>query len=233
MLPMKLKLIHISVLIAAMNLPIHGQSLESVIEKHYEAHNQQFWDQINTLTAKIEWNSTLGYFGGEIWAKKPDKIMVRSQKHRFIEAFDGRESWTIASWTDEEVASMNETRSFMIREIVYYGTPVGDLDKLNFKGEVEVDQIPCFWIEKITNTRRDEFFIDAKTYLLYKSLVTQRFGDKTITLTRTVNKYREFNKLKVPTVIELKTWELTSEYVLDDIVLGEGIPSSKFTKPND
>ncbi len=211
----------------------YGQSKHKVLEKHYKAQQQEFWDQINTISAKVEWGSVLGTFHGDFIAKKPNKIMFKSVKSRVIEAFDGKESWTIASWTDEEVLPMESYRSFMIRELMIFGSPIVDNDDLVFRGTASVDQIYCYWFEVIKSNRRVEYFIDIKTHMLYKSVITQKIGDETIALTRTVDKYRQFNGIQFPTIIRVKTLEMESEYVFDSIVLGEGIPSSRFTKPDE
>ena len=212
---------------------LFAQSIPRLMEKHYKAHNQPFWEQINTISADVEWTSEIGVFHAEFMAKEPRMVMIKSVKDRFIEANDGEQNWTLAAWTKEEVSEMELERAFILNNLMSFGSPLPDGDHLTFRGMVEVDQRRCEWIEWADDSRKEEHFIDHRTHLLYKSVITEQFGDETITLTRTVNKYRAFNGIQFPTIIKMRTNTFESDYVFDGIVLGEGIPSSRFSKPDE
>ncbi len=209
-----------------------AQSLDHILKKNFEAHNQEIWKMLRTFSADMEWHSDLGTFYGEVAAKKPTLVYLQSEKSRFIEAFDGQQAWTQAYWTNGEITQMSPTRSLMIQELITFGSPLSEGEDYEVKGKVEVDNTPCHWLVFEENGRTTEYFIETKTHRLYKTIISQPVYGETITISRTVKKYREFNGIPVATVIELRSEELTSEYVFDGIVLGEGISSSKFKKPN-
>ena len=64
-------------------------SLNYILEKHLEVHQQMFWDGIKTLSAKGIWLSMHGSYPATFYFKKPDKYLMINQKSRFIEAWDG------------------------------------------------------------------------------------------------------------------------------------------------
>ncbi len=210
----------------------NGQSLEHILSKHYEAHNQEIWNMLRTMSANVEWHSDLGTFFGEFFAKKPDQVMIISEKSRFVEAYDGKEAWTQAYWTNGEITAMNFVRSIMLTELVTFGSPIEAHKDLKYNGRVEVDNVPCFWLEQEMEGRKVEYFIDRESDRLYKTQITIPSEEKPVVLVRTVSKYRIFNGIPIATVVTMKTSGLESEYVFDGIVLGEGIPSSKFRRPN-
>lgn len=214
-------------------LIIQAQDLEHIIQKHHEAHNQNIWNMIRTFSADMEWHSDVGTFYGDAWAKKPNQICLKSEKAKFIEAYDGNSGWTQAYWTNGEVTDMSPIRTMMVKDLISFGSPIESIDGLTLMGKVEVDNIPCYWLETMDGNLKVEYFIDRKEHRLYKTILTRPGEAGNTVVSRTVKQYRVFNGIPVATVIDVKSNELTSEYVFDGIVLGEGIPSSRFKKPTD
>lgn len=210
-----------------------AQSLEGILEKHYKAHSQEIWDQINTFSSDVEWSGPYDLIRGEILAKKPNLFYLVSRKSRVIEAFDGREAWTRAPWSKDQIQIIPGDRAETLPIVLSFGSPISKEVSLTHRGKVQVDGQLCHWLIESKKNFEIEYFINAKTHLFYKVIYSKKLEEGTgSTLTKTVTTYRTFNGVVCPTVVEVKTLASESEYVFDNIILGEGIASSKFKKPN-
>ncbi|MBT5505672.1 MAG: hypothetical protein HOK17_00845, partial [Flammeovirgaceae bacterium] len=69
-------------------------SLSYILDRHHEAHQQELWEGIKSLSAKGNWLSLHGSYPATFYFKKPNKYLMINQRSRFIEAWDGIESWT-------------------------------------------------------------------------------------------------------------------------------------------
>lgn len=210
-----------------------AQSLEGILEKHYKAHSQEIWDQINTFSSDVEWSGPYDLIRGEILAKKPNLFYLVSRKSRVIEAFDGREAWTRAPWSKDQIQIIPGDRAETLPIVLSFGSPISKEASLTHRGKVQVDGQLCHWLIESKKNFEIEYFINAKTHLFYKVIYSKKLEEGNgSTLTKTVTTYRTFNGVVCPTVVEVKTPTSESEYVFDNIILGEGIASSKFKKPN-
>ena len=99
-------------------------SLNYILEKHFEAHQQMFWEGIKTLSVKGIWLSIHGSYPSTFYFKNPDKYLMINQKSRFIEAWDGDQSWTIAQWTKSSIAELSAEETLINRAIFSFGSPL-------------------------------------------------------------------------------------------------------------
>jgi outer membrane lipoprotein-sorting protein len=219
------------ILLFANTSDVFSQAASSILKKHFEAHQHEFWAEIQTLSAHIEWNGDQGHIRGDLIAKRPDKVKIYSERQGFAEAYDGIEGWTIAEWTNNKIIDLEFDRALMLREVVKFGSALDPKINYEYKGTVEVDNIPCYWFSKRDQSRTYDYFIAQKTHLLFKTNITSNL-DQQIIFSRTVTKYRDIHGIKFSTVVVVKTPIHESEYVFHRVVLGDGIPNSSFQKPN-
>ena len=121
-------------------------SLNYILGKHLEAHQQMFWDGIKTLSAKGIWLSMHGSYPATFYFKKPDKYLMINQKSRFIEAWDGDQSWTVAKWTKSSIEELSAEETLINRAIFSFGSPLNGVVGIVNKGIVFLDQVPHYWI---------------------------------------------------------------------------------------
>jgi outer membrane lipoprotein-sorting protein len=210
---------------------VSAQTLDRILQQHYQAHNQQFWDQIRSLTATGNWTSEFGDYSATYYIKRPEKFKVINVEQRFIEAYDGNQFWTIGSWTENKVQLLDPVRSMMLYHVFDFGSPISMADDLELKGRVEVDNIPCYWLIKKQVNQITEIFIDRRTNLLYRTILTDSWHEYDRVVYKTIKKYRNLQGMLIPTVIEIKTNDLVSEYVFDDFFLGDAVSDSQFAMP--
>ncbi len=213
----------------------HGQNVERIIEKHYEAYNQDFWDEIKTASMRGVWFRGNEKLYAEFLVKKNDKIAVRGKDGAdpYIEVTNGKGFWTVAPWTGiKKPQLMLVQEEYMLKNVWSFGSPIGRGTLLEYLGEVKENGIPSYWLrERKGEDIAVDYFIDKHDYYLRKMNIRTQIAGFTEPLTKTFDQFRKFGPAVVPTVIVLTTRELEREYVFDDMVIGDGISDAVFNKP--
>ena len=205
-------------------------SLNYILEKHFEAHQQIFWEGIKTLSVKGIWLSIHGSYPATFYFKKPDKYLMINQKSKFIEAWDGVQSWTIAKWTKSSIAKLSTEETLINRAIFNFGSPLNDAEDIVNKGIVSLDHAPHYWIIEDQGDLLIEYFISTKTFLLVKTIFKKNIGEP-LHVIREVVKYENFQGFSFPTHIKFKTETMVTEYVFNKITLGDSVKEKRFSRP--
>ena len=205
-------------------------SLNYILDRHHEAHQQELWEGIKSLSAKGNWLSVHGSYPATFHFKKPDKYLMINQRSRFIEAWDGVESWTIAKWTKSSVAQLSAEETLINQSIFTFGSPLKLVVGLANKGIVFLDQAPHYWIVQDQGHVLIEYFISTETFLLTKTIFTIKTGEPLVVI-REVVKYGDFQGVSFPTHIKLQTKSMVAEYVFNKITLGDPVQDKRFSKP--
>ena len=141
------KLFFVSLILLLGGTSIKAQDpLNYILEKHFEAHQQMFWEGIKALSVKGIWLSIHGSYPATFYFKKPDKYLMINQKARFIEAWDGVQSWTIAKWSKSSIAELSAEETLINRAIFSFGSPLNGAKDIVNKGTVFLDHVPHYWI---------------------------------------------------------------------------------------
>jgi hypothetical protein len=205
-------------------------SLRYILDRHHEAHQQDLWKGIKSLSAKGNWLSIHGSYPATFYFKKPDKYLMINQRSRFIEAWDGIESWTIAKWTKSSVAQLSAEETLINQSIFTFGSPLKGVVGIENKGIVFLDQAPHYWIVEDQGLVLIEHFISTETFLLTKTIFTIKTGEPLVVI-REVVKYGDLQGVSFPTHIKLQTKSMVAEYIFNKITLGDPVQDKKFSKP--
>ena len=227
---MKQQFIMSMVLLLALTHTRAQDSLKYILHKHHEAHQQDLWQEIKTVSAKGKWLGIHGSYPATFYFKRPDKYLMINQKARFIEAWDGVESWTIAKWTKSSVEDLSADKTMINRVIFSFGSPLRGVEGIVNKGIVFLAHAPHYWIIEDQDSLFIEYFISAKTFLLTKTIFTKKIGLPLVVI-REVVKYGNFHNFSFPTHIKLRTQTMVAEYVFDKITLGDPVKDRRFSRP--
>ena len=227
---MKLRFTMSLVLLLVLTYTRAQDSLRYILDRHHEAHQQDLWKGIKSLSAKGNWLSIHGSYPATFYFKKPDKYLMINQRSRFIEAWDGIESWTIAKWTKSSVAQLSAEETLINQSIFTFGSPLKGVVGIENKGIVFLDQAPHYWIVEDQGLVLIEHFISTKTFLLTKTIFTKKTGEPLVVI-REVVKYGDFQGVSFPTHIKLQTKSMVAEYIFNKITLGDPVQDKKFSKP--
>ncbi|MDC1516775.1 hypothetical protein N8385_03535 [Cyclobacteriaceae bacterium] len=227
---MKLRFTMSLVLLLVLTYTRAQDSLRYILDRHHEAHQQDLWKGIKSLSAKGNWLSIHGSYPATFYFKKPDKYLMINQRSRFIEAWDGIESWTIAKWTKSSVAQLSAEETLINQSIFTFGSPLKGVVGIENKGIVFLDQAPHYWIVEDQGLVLIEHFISTETFLLTKTIFTIKTGEPLVVI-REVVKYGDFQGVSFPTHIKLQTKSMVAEYIFNKITLGDPVQDKKFSKP--
>ena len=227
---MKLRFIMSLVLLLFLTYTRAQDSLRYILDRHHEAHQQDLWEGVKSLSAKGNWLSIHGSYPATFYFKKPDKYLMINQRSRFIEAWDGIESWTIAKWTKSSVAQLSAEETLINQSIFTFGSPLKGVVGIENKGIVFLDQAPHYWIVEDQGLVLIEHFISTETFLLTKTIFTIKTGEPLVVI-REVVKYGDFQGVSFPTHIKLQTKSMVAEYIFNKITLGDPVQDKKFSKP--
>ena len=227
---MKLRFTMSLVLLLVLTYTRAQDSLRYILDRHHEAHQQDLWEGVKSLSAKGNWLSIHGSYPATFYFKKPDKYLMINQRSRFIEAWDGIESWTIAKWTKSSVAQLSAEETLINQSIFTFGSPLKGVVGIENKGIVFLDQAPHYWIVEDQGLVLIEHFISTETFLLTKTIFTIKTGEPLVVI-REVVKYGDFQGVSFPTHIKLQTKSMVAEYIFNKITLGDPVQDKKFSKP--
>ena len=227
---MKLRFTMSLVLLLVLTYTRAQDSLRYILDRHHEAHQQDLWEGVKSLSAKGNWLSIHGSYPATFYFKKPDKYLMINQRSRFIEAWDGIESWTIAKWTKSSVAQLSAEETLINQSIFTFGSPLKGVVGIENKGIVFLDQAPHYWIVEDQGLVLIEHFISTKTFLLTKTIFTKKTGEPLVVI-REVVKYGDFQGVSFPTHIKLQTKAMVAEYVFNKITLGDPVQDKRFSRP--
>ena len=227
---MKLRFTMSLVLLLVLTYTRAQDSLRYILDRHHEAHQQDLWEGAKSLSAQGNWLSIHGSYPATFYFKKPDKYLMINQRSRFIEAWDGIESWTIAKWTKSSVAQLSAEETLINQSIFTFGSPLKGVVGIENKGIVFLDQAPHYWIVEDQGLVLIEHFISTETFLLTKTIFTIKTGEPLVVI-REVVKYGDFQGVSFPTHIKLQTKSMVAEYIFNKITLGDPVQDKKFSKP--
>ncbi len=231
-----LKLVLIFVFVSA----VSAQSLDEILENHYDAIGQ---DKLSDKkTYKIE--MTIHQGGMEIpltvMGKRPLKVRseVSFQGMKQITTFDGEIGWTINPFMGmTEPQQMTEDQILQIKEQADI-----DGDLVNYKekgytvelvGDDEVDGIKVHKIKvSKPNGNVTTHYMDAENYVIIKSIsIVNNQGTET-EVESFMSDYRPVDGIIFPFEVEVKSGGQTMmKTVMTNIEFGIDVPDSVFGKP--
>ena len=211
-----------------------AQNIERILNRHFEAHTQDFWDQARTVTVEGAWFTGSERTTFTLHAKRPDKIILKGtwNSKTYIEAFDGVVAWTVAPWTGvNQPQLMLIQEQMMITHLFDYGSAIPRDVVLEYKGKVKEDGLECHWLSEMRDDVQYDYFVDTHKFYLRKVNRREVIGEETELLSKTYDIFKSFGGVTFPTVILIRTKKLEREFVYDDLVIGDGVSDAIFRQP--
>jgi outer membrane lipoprotein-sorting protein len=236
---MKKSILTVFVILFSMFLNIaQAQSLEDILAKHFKAKGQDELVASKTILVKAKVSQMGMEMPLEMKIKKPDKfyITIDMQGQKIIQAFDGEHGWMLSPMTGTEPMDMTGDQLIQARqqadlegELYNYKKKESTADLL---GKVNLDGKDAYRIKLTTNDGNSkDYFIDADNYNIVKVKATVSSQGQTYEVEQTMNEYKSFNGILMPTKMSSKTPVGNIEVIFEDVKFNANIEDSIFEKP--
>ena len=208
-----------------------GQSREKILQKHFEAHNQEYWDQIQTAQFTGVWLAKDGdanRYYIKYSAKKEGKraFQWESKKKETCKiSFDGKIGW---KQIKQKPKLLDDKEVILPQNSFFFGSPVKENPNLKYEGVISWDDIGChLFIEQRTNDKI-EYLIDKNDYLLRRMAIIPDDGGLDNQVIVKFEHYRNYTMIKIPGSIHIKSNLYDDGITINEITLGNGIPDGYF-----
>ncbi|WP_422360494.1 hypothetical protein [Reichenbachiella sp.] len=217
----------------------HGQNLESILERHFEAIGQENLVAMRSIV--MEAREMEGFSSGKkysITKKYPNKMRIEGkwQERVYVKAFDGTRAWTIAPWTGVHTAQLmtdRERNLFLVD--VGIGSPLYDYglgNVLNLIGSERADDANHYVIRSTTNSGfYVDYLIDKKSYMIHLVRIYEEDQIDKVAYEVIYKNYKNLGGVSIPFGFEKRIDRSVTSIVIDDIVFGQGASNSIFNKP--
>jgi hypothetical protein len=213
-----------------LHFEIYSQDQSLLLSKHFEAHNVDFWRQVNTFTSKGTWESLRQNHSIDFIATRKCQMKIISAAKDVVYAFDGSNGWKLEE-KDGKIIDFDQNEIEIFRLLFDFGTPVYGKNDLKEMGEVTVDGVLCEWLIFRNKISKTDYFIRKSDFTLYKINHQYDTGGDNRIISKKIVQYRDYQGIKIPTIIEIKTREEVFELALRDMTIGEAVNQGIFKKP--
>ncbi len=195
---------------------ILAENVEVIIAKHIEAHGGlEKWSKVETMKVTGQFTAfsiekdfmTLKTRSGEYYAD------LQMGKHQVIEAFDGKQGWTIDPWQEINYARrINSGEENVFAQKAEFTTPFFNYKErghqVEFVGEEKLEGLDVFVI-KLTrsNGKSEKWYLDANTYLEYKCESNWVDFARELPSETFFDDFRTVNGLVIPFFVERTFWQ--------------------------
>lgn len=215
-----------------------AQSLDKVLEKHYEATGHKKMADVETFVIKAKMSMMGMDMPMEIKVKKPNKFKVEMEMmgQKTISAFDGNQGWMINPMMG---AGVQDLGGDQLKQAASQADMEGELYNYAKKGhsaeligKVNADGKEAF---KIKLTDKDgqvkNYFIDADTYLVLKMKAKIEAMGQAVEIETKMMEYEKIDGIQMAKKIEVVMPMGTQSIVMEEIKLNEKIDDSVFARP--
>lgn len=211
-----------------------SQSKEQVIDDHLQAMHQSFWQNITTVEADGSFHlKNHEEVKGVFKFKTPDKWKFEDQKRKTMYAFNGTIAWRKTPDTESRPTVLEKDMTLILSSLAFFGSPISqlELNEINFRGLVNVDKISCYWLVHEKKDITKEYFIVKETGRLFRTIISIENIKEIKEFSISYLNYRDFSGIPFPTLVRVKSNDLTMECVMHEIVLGGGMSNQIFDWP--
>ncbi|MDD2382476.1 MAG: outer membrane lipoprotein-sorting protein [Mariniphaga sp.] len=214
-----------------------AQSLQNILDKHFEAIGQEKLSNIKTYSVQ----ATIKQMGMEIPMNmkmmRPNKFRMEMEMQgmKIIQAYDGEKGWMIAPPSNEPVDLSGPQLDQAMDQANIDGELYNYSEKgftASLVGKVNVDGSPMFNI-KLTGKdgNSKNYFIDAESYMIRKVKAKVSAQGQEVEVEQNMNDYKKIDGIMMATSIESKTPMGIATIVFNEIKFEENIDDSIFSKP--
>ena len=205
-----------------------AQTLEKVLDKHYEAMGHKKIASVETFDLKAKMTMMGMDMPMTIKVKKPNKFKVEMEMmgQKTVSAFDGENGWMINPMMGSGVQSLEGDQ---LKQAMSQADMEGELYNYAAKGhsaeligKVNADGKEAYRI-KLTDKEGQvkNYFIDANNYLLLKMKAKVEAMGQTVDIETKMVEYQEVDGIKMAKKIEVVMPMGTQSIIMEEIKLNE------------
>ena len=217
---------------------IQAQTLDKILEKHFEAAGHEKMADVKTYFIKAKMNMMGQDMPMSIQIKKPDKFKVEMEMmgQKVVSAYDGKEGWMINPMMGGGVQALEGDQ---LKQEMSKADMEGKLYKYKEKGH-EAELIGKVneggkEVYRVKLTAKDgaveNYFIDANTYLISSMKTKVEAMGQSMEIESKMKEYQEVSGIMMPKVTEVVMSMGTMTTVMEEIKINEDIDDSVFAKP--
>ena len=215
-----------------------AQTLEKVLEKHYEATGHKKIADIETFHIKAKMSMMGMDMPMDIQIKQPDmfKVSVEVMGQKTVSAFDGDKGWMINPMMG---AGVQDLTGDQLKQAMSQADMEGELYNYAAKGhsaeligKVNADGKEAYRI-KLTDKdgQVKNYYIDANTYLILKMKAKIEAMGQTVEVETKMVEYEKIEGIQMAKKIEVVMPMGSQSIVMEEIKLNEKIEDSVFARP--
>lgn len=215
-----------------------AQSLDKVLEKHYEATGHEKMADVKTYAIKAKMSMMGMEMPMTIKIKKPNKFRVDMEMmgQKTVSAFDGTKGWTINPMMGAGVKNLEGPE---LKQAMAQADMEGELYNYAKKGhaaellgKVDADGKQAY---EIKLTGKDgtvkNYFIDANTYLVSKVTAKVEAMGQSMEIETKMVEYQKIKGIQMAKQIDVETPMGTQSIIMEEILIDEKIDDSVFARP--
>ena len=216
----------------------YAQSLDEVLQKHFDAVGQEKLMETNTYVIKASINQMGMQIPMTMKMKRPNKFRMEMemQGQKMIQVYDGEKGWVVAPWISSEPQALEGAQ---LQQAMDQADIDGELYNYKEKGhsadligKVNFNDNETY---RIKLTTKDgivkNYYLDAGSYLVsgVKSKVNAQGQE--VEIEQTMSDYKETDGVMIARKIESKTPMGTAAIVIEEVSFGKDLDESEFKKP--
>jgi len=216
------------------------QNIDTILEKHFKSWGQEQVSLIRSMQFVVtEIKGLSDQRKYEVTRKRPDKIRMdgKWQEHQYIYSFDGAVYWCITPWAGStESQDMSPTEVSKLQNSPNIDSPllIAQKDSLEmvYIGEQTSDEEP-YLVIRVTNAedRIIDYYINPTSFQIFKTIEKDKGNERYVYQEVFFKNYKLINGINMPMEYELRVKGKITNVIINEIVLGLGIPNSFFKKP--
>jgi len=217
-----------------------SQNIDTILDKHLKSWGQDHVSSIRSMQFVVtEIKGLSDQRKYEVTRKRPNKIRMdgKWQEHQFIYSFDGVAYWCITPWVGTtEPQEMSPTEISKLANSPNIDSPLfiaqNDSLEMVYIGEQTSDE-EQYWVIRVNNAedRITDYFINPATFQIFKTIEKDKGNERYVYQEVFFKNYKLLSGINMPMEYELRVKGKTTNIIVNEIVLGLGIPNSFFKKP--
>lgn len=215
-----------------------AQSLDKVLEKHYEATGHKNMADVKSYVIKAKMSMMGMEMPMDMIIKKPKKFKIEMEMmgQKTVQAFDGEKGWMISPMMGSGVVDLEGEQLTQAMDQADMEGELYDYKKKGHSaeliGKVNADGVEVY---RIKFTGKDgsvkNYFIDAKTYLILKVKAKIEAQGQSMEIESKMVEYQNIDGIQMPKKIEVVMPMGTQTIIFEEIKLNEKIDDSIFARP--
>ncbi|MEQ6121388.1 hypothetical protein [Reichenbachiella sp. MALMAid0571] len=213
-----------------------SQNINTILEKHFKSWGQEQVSSIRSMQLVVtEIKGLSDQRKYEVTRKRPNKVRMdgKWQEHQFIYSFDGAEYWCITN-TGQQEMTPSEISKLVNSPNIDSPLYIAQKDSLEmvYIGEQTSDEELYLVIQVNTmESRLTYYYINPVSFQVFKTIEKDKGNERYVYQEAFFKNYKPLSGINIPMEYEIRSKGKTTNVIINEIVLGLGIPNSFFKKP--